>query len=515
MKAGSRIISNTLVLYISIVVTMLISLYSVRLVLSALGTIDYGIFNVVMGVVSMLSFLNAALTISTQRFLSFYQGANDKKKIVGTFNHSLLLHLIIGFLLMFLLCVTGEFVIDNYLQIPTERVNTAKIIFYCSSVAVFFTFLSVPYVAVINANEKMKIIASVSIFESLAKLTLSVYLTLAEGNLLLVYGISMGGITFLSFILYYATCRCKFDECRHVSFKNINGRFMRELGGFAGWNIIGSITALSKNQGIAVLFNIFQGPAVNAAYAVAYQASAHLNIFSVTMLRAINPQIMKSEGSGNHDRMLHLSTMACKYGFLLLAVFALPCIFEMHNIIGLWLKEVPEDTVLFCRLILLAMMTDQLTVGLNSAFQSCNLVRYSETCVGLVKLMILPIGYIILKLQMPAYWVVVLYAFVELLAGAVRIALSKRLMHLRIIIYIREVVLRIVWPITFTGCTCFLCIENMQTRFQMLITLPLGALIFCTTAYYGSLQGPERTFARTYVKDIINKLWNEKNSLNH
>lgn len=514
MKAGNRIISNTLILYVSIIVSMLISLYSVRLVLSALGAVDYGIFNVVMGVVSMLSFLNAALTVSTQRFLSFYQGANDRKKIVDTFNHSLLLHIIIGLLLMFLLCGIGGFIIDNYLQIPADRMETAKIIFLCSSVAVFFTFISVPYVAVINANEKMVIIASVSVFEALSKLVLAVHLTLAEGDLLLVYGICMGLITVFSFVIYYVTC-FRFDECRHVSLRNINGRLMRELGSFAGWNIIGSVTGLSKNQGIAVLFNMFQGSAVNAAYAVAYQASANLNIFSATMLRAVNPQIMKSEGAGNHERMLYLSNMACKYGFLLLAVFALPCIFEMHNIIGLWLKEVPEYTVLFSRLILLAMMADQLTVGLDSAFKSCNFVRHSAIYVGVVKLTILPLGYVLLKLQMSVYWIVILYALVELLAGAVRIILSKRLMGLHISAYFREVPLRLVLPMVITGCVCALGIKNMSSEFRLFITLPLAAIVFCITAYRCSLQDTERMFVKTYMKESINKLRHGKNSLNH
>lgn len=290
---------------------------------------------------------------------------------------------------------------------------------------------------------------------------------------------------------------------------------MRELGSFAGWNIIGSVTGLSKNQGIAVLFNMFQGPAVNAAYAVAYQASAHLNIFSATMLRAVNPQIMKSEGAGNHERMLYLSNMACKYGFLLLAVFALPCIFEMHNIIGLWLKDVPEYTVLFSRLILIAMMADQLTVGLDSAFKSCNFVRHSAIYVGVVKLMILPLGYVLLKLQMSVYWVVILYALVEFLAGAVRIMLSKRLMGLRISTYFKNVPMRVILPVVATGSACLLCNDNIQSASRMIFTLPLAAMVFCITAYYSSLLTSERILMMTYINNIINRLRHGKNHLDH
>lgn len=483
-------------------ITMVISLYSVRLVLESLGTVDYGIFNVIMGVVSMLSFLNAALTVSTQRYLSFYQGKSSKANLVKIFNHSILLHIIMGFLIVLTLEIGGGYILNTYLQIPIERMDVARVVFHFASLAVFFTFISVPYTASINANEKMVFIAMISMLESIEKLLLAFYITITNADRLLIYGICMGCITIFSFIFYYLVCAHKFDECRHFSFKNIDFKLMRELGGFAGWNIIGSLTAISKNQGISILFNIFHGPTVNAAYSIANQVSGQLNFFSATMLRSLNPQIMKSEGSGNHAQMLELINSACKYSFLLLAFFAIPCMFEMRNIMSFWLKEIPEYTVPFCNLILIAIMFDQLTIGINSGFQACKFVKQSAIYVGAIKLMILPIGYIILKLGASVYWVVAAYAFVELIAGYVRIILAKHLLQMNIGSYLHNVIARIIPPLIVSISACLILTNFIQSPSRLFITLPLVSIIFLSATYYFSLH----LYERKYIKSIIEKL---------
>lgn len=492
MKNSNRIIFNTSILYAKMGITILISLYSVRLVLASLGAVDYGIFNVIMGVVSMLAFLNAALTVSTQRYLSFYQGKNDPALLIKIFNHSLLLHIGAGILIVFILELFGGYILNTYLQIPADRMETARTVFHFASLSVLFTFVSVPYSASINANEKMVYIAIISIAESVEKLMLAIYLTYASADRLLIYGICMGCITVLSFLYYFLICYRKFDECRHVSFRHVDSGLLRDLGGFAGWNIVGSITGVCKNQGLAVLFNIFRGPAVNAAYAIANQVSSQLNYFSATMLRSINPQIMKAEGAGNHQQMLALANTACKYSFLLLAFFAIPCMFEMKTIMGLWLKEVPDYTVVFCNLILVAIMFDQLTVGLNSGFQACKLVRISSIYVGGVKLLILPLGYVALKLGLSVYVVVILYSFVEMLAGCVRICLAQRYMGLKVALYLRNVLARIALPVLLTSGVCLTITENIHAGYRIVITLSVSFVVFLLSAYFVSLQKNER-----------------------
>ncbi len=511
MKASNRVIFNTSILYVKMGVTILISLYSVRLVLASLGAVDYGIFNVIMGVVSMLSFLNASLTVSTQRYLSFYQGKDEKSKLVKIFNNSLLLHIFAGILIVVLLELFGGYILKTYLQIPSNRMEVAYIVFHFASMSVFFTFVSVPYSAAINANEKMIYIAVISILESFEKLLLAIYITYTSADRLLVYGICMGCITILSFFYYYVICHKKFDECRHFSCRQVDVNLLRDMGGFAGWNIVGSITGICKNQGVAVLLNIFRGPTVNAAYAVANQVSSQLNFFSATMLRSINPQIMKAEGAGNHQYMLGLANSACKYSFLLLAFFAIPCMFEMNTIMGFWLKEVPEHTVLFCNLILVAIMCDQLTVGINSGFQACKLVRVSSIFVGFIKLLILPLGYIVLKLGYSVYWVVILYAVVELLAGVMRMILANKYMGLNVWCYFRKVLFRVIPPIIITCGTCYLIIETVTIKYRIIITIIASFTAFILSTYYLSLQGSEREHIRSLVFKIRTKVYEKFN----
>ncbi len=503
MTNSNRVIFNTLVLYAKMGITMIISLYSVRLVLASLGTVDYGIFNVIMGVVSMLSFLNAALTVSTQRYLSFYQGKKDFTKLIKIFNHSFYLHAVLGLGLVLLLELFGGYILNHYLTIPADRMDTAQIVFHLASLAIFFTFISVPYTASINANERMIFIALVTILESVEKLLLAIYLTYMKGDCLLVYGIGMGLITVLSFVMYFIICMSRFDECKHFTLRGIDGRLLKELGGFASWNLVGSITAMSKNQGLSVLFNIFRGPAVNAAYAVANQVSAQLNFFSMTMMRSINPQIMKSEGAGDHERMLKLSSIACKYGFLLLAFFSIPCIFEMPKILQLWLKDVPQYSSNFCVMILLAMLFDQLTVGIHSAFQACKFVKESSIYVGAVKLLILPLGYLLLKQGWSVYYVVGIYALVELTAGVVRIILAKVLMDYSILYYIRNVICRILLPVVLTCAICLLVTVMTDAPYRIVVTLLVSAITFTVSSYYLALPSAERSYFRVLIKEKV------------
>lgn len=507
MKDNNRVIFNTSILYVKMGVTILISLYSVRLVLASLGAVDYGIFNVIMGVVSMLSFLNAALTVSTQRYLSFYQGKDEKLKLIKIFNNSLLLHIFAGIFIVVLLELFGGYILKTYLQIPDNRMEVAYIVFHFASISVFFTFVSVPFSAAINANEKMIYIAVISILESFEKLMLAIYITYTSADRLLVYGVCMGCITILSFFYYYVICHKKFDECRHFSYKQVDANLLRDMGGFAGWNIVGSITGICKNQGVAVLLNIFKGPTVNAAYAVANQVSSQLNFFSATMLRSINPQIMKAEGAGYHQHMLGLANSACKYSFLLLAFFAIPCMFEMNTIMKLWLKEVPEHTVLFSNLILVAIMCDQLTVGINSGFQACKLVKISSIFVGFIKLLILPLGYVVLKLDYSVYWVFFLYAVVELLAGMMRMILANKYMGLSVLYYLKKVLFRVIPPIIITCGICYLIIKTVTLEYRIIITIIASFAAFILSTYYLSLQRSEREHVRSLIFKIKTKVY--------
>lgn len=486
-------------------ITVFVSLYSVRLVLATLGAVDYGIFNVLMGVITMLSFLNAAMSVSSQRFLSYYQGKNAKDKLCMVYNLSVTMHILLGFVLCLSLALLAKYIVFDFLQIPKERLSVSLIIFYSMAVSVFFTILSVPYTALINSNEKMICIAVVTIIESLLKLVVAISLQFVACDKLLFYGISMGLISFISLMEYFFICKFSFQETKFVPFRKLDWKLGRQMMHFIGWNLVGSITAISKNQGVAILFNVQRGPAVNAAYAIANQVSGQLNFFSATLLRAINPQIMKKEGSGNHQGMIEMSLLTCKYSFLLLLFFSIPCIFQMKTILELWLKSVPQYSVYFCMLILVAILCDQLTVGINSAFQAANFVKQSAIYVGFIKLLIIPLGLFFLYFGYSVYAVVIGYALVELFAGIVRLKLANKYFDLTARHYYNVVLKKIIMPIVCCATICLLCYLFPNRLVQLLMSLSLSSLVFVIIAYRFSLNEAERLILRNLVNKLLKR----------
>ena len=372
------------------------------------------------------------------------------------------------------------------------------------SVSVFFTILSVPFTALINSNERMIYIAIVTVIESLLKLGIAISLQYVRGDKLLFYGIAMGALSFISLIEYYTICKIKFKESRIIPLKKLDWNIGKQMMRFIGWNLVGSITAISKNQGIAVLLNIKRGPAVNAAYGIANQVSGQLNFFSATLLRAINPQIIKKEGAGNHDDMIKMSLLTCKYSFLLLAFFSIPCIFQIETILSLWLKDTPQYTAVFCSFVLVAIMLDQLTVGINSAFQAANFVKQSAIFVGLVKLMIIPVGFLLLSLGYSVYTVVVGYALVELLGGIVRLGLANKYFNLSFKIYFQYVLAKLAIPTICSIIICVICIMNIENEIvQLLMTITLSAVIFIAASYLFSLIDKEKEIVRNLLVKVI------------
>ncbi|MDR3062300.1 MAG: oligosaccharide flippase family protein, partial [Dysgonamonadaceae bacterium] len=431
MTASNKVIYNTGILYLRMVLTAGISLYTTRVLLEQLGVSDYGIYNLVSGVVAMLSFLNTAMTTSTQRYLSFSQGKGDVEMQKNVFSESLRLHFFVGIVIVIFLEIAGLFLFGGFLNIPEERMLTAKAIYHFLAVSVFFTVLAVPYTAALTARENMLWIAIVNTAETLLRLVATLLLFIATGDKLIYFGLYSALITVVSFVLYVVYCTKKYREC-HFDNRSRKKDLLKELSSFAGWNIFGALCGTARMQGLAVILNLFFGTVINAAYGVANQLSLQLNFFSATLLRTINPQIMKSEGANNRQRMLRLSMIAGKFSFFLLAVFAIPCIFEMPRLLIFWLKEVPEYTAVFCSLILVTILINQLTVGLQSSFQAIGKIKVYQLLVGTLLLLNLPIAYFLLKAGNPPYIVLVSYLLIESSACVMRLLLAKKMAGLSI-----------------------------------------------------------------------------------
>jgi Na+-driven multidrug efflux pump len=498
MKAANKVILNTGILYGRMLLTMGVSLYSTRLVLSALGNTDFGIFNLIAGIIALLSFLNTAMSTSTQRFLSYYQGLKDVVKQKQVFTNSLVLHVIISMLVIGGLEVVGLFLFDGFLNIPADRIESAKTIYHFMSLTVFFVILSVPFNASLISHENMLWVAIVSVFEALLKLGIAYFLLSVNQDKLIIYGILTALVSVVTCLLYAAFCLARYEECTLRGFFNVDKKLLHELGTFAGWNLFGSLCGVTKDQGLAVMLNMFFGTVINAAFGIANQVSGQLIFFSATMLRALNPQIMKSEGAGDRQRMLRISMMASKFGFFLLAIVAIPSIFEMNSIMALWLQNVPDNTVTFCRLVLLGSMVNQLTIGLQSAIQATGKIKRYQSVVGSILLLTLPVSYILLKLGLPAYSVLIAYAVVECLACVSRLYILRANAGLSISEYVQKVFQKELLPVTASVLSCFLVVHYFDFQYRFLITGAFSALTFLICVYF-SMEPDEKQILNNLV----------------
>ncbi len=514
MKSANKVVINTGILYARMLITVGISLYSTRLVLEALGPVDYGVFNLVAGVIAMLSFLNTAMATSTQRFLSFFQGKNDLKMQKSVFSNSLLLHIGIGLLVVTALEVSGFFLFGGFLNISADRIEVARMIYHFMSVTVFFTIVSVPFTGLLVAHENMLWVAVVNIAETVLKLIIAWVLYIVDQDKLMVYGLLTAGISIASFLLYAIYCLGRYENCTLKGVFSVDKKMMGDLTSFAGWNLFGSLCSLGRAQGLAILLNIFFGTVVNAAYAIANQVAAQLNFFSLTLLRAINPQIMKSEGAENREKMLRLSMIGSKFGFFLLAFIAIPCIFEMNTILHLWLKDVPDYTVGFCSLMLCATLINQLTIGLQSAVQATGKVKAYQAVVGSVLLLALPLAWFLLKSGYPVYSVFIGYCVIELIACTLRLFFLKSIAGLSISLYFSNVIYKLIIPLCLLILTCYLSVTYVVIDARFLFTGVSGVLVFVTSIYLFGLCEDEKELIHKIIAQLTTRL-NPKKQFNH
>lgn len=366
----ARIAKNTGYLYAKMGITMFISLYTTRLILNGLGASDFGIYNIVGGAIAMLGFLNNAMSGATQRFMSYAEGMGDRNRLTGIFNVSIIIHAFIALIMLVVLAVAGFIFFNGTLNIPLGREYAAVIVYACLVVSTLFSVFAVPYEAVLNAHENMRFYAFTGILESLLKLSIAFVCVYAETDRLVVYGILMAVIPLVILLVQATYCHKKYQECILAPATYYDRNTFKEMLSFAGWNLMGVSSGMIGNYGLGIVLNHFFGTLLNAAYGIANQLNGMLLAFANNMLKAFNPVITKNEGAGNREAMIYHSTMACKLSFFLTALFAVPAILEMPFVLQLWLKNVPEWAVIFCTMLLVRTLVEQLAIAYWTAINS-------------------------------------------------------------------------------------------------------------------------------------------------
>lgn len=441
-SANKRIAKNTLVLYVRMLFTMGISLFTSRVILQTLGVEDYGISSVVGGVISMFTFINAAMVSSTQRYLNFELVRGDANQLRSVFSTSLQIHALIALAIIVLSETVGLWFLNEKLVIPEARMTAAMWVYQCSILSCAVSIMSTPYNAVIVAHEKMSAFAYISILDVSLKLLVVYLLVVLPFDKLIILAILNLLVQLFIRYIYTIYCHRHFPES-YFQFR-FNKTLFKEMFGFAGWSFWGNLAAILYTQGLNMMLNIFFGPIVNAARGIAVQVQSAVQQFVGGFQTALNPQITKNYASNNLPQMHSLMFRSARFSFLLLFFLSLPVLMETNFILTLWLKTVPDDAVIFTQIMICISLIYTTANPCIIANQATGKVKIYQMVVGGILLLILPISYVVLKLGAPAYSVFIVHFCIESLAQFSRMYMLRKLIHLPLWQYMKNIYIPIV-----------------------------------------------------------------------
>ena len=475
--------------------TMVVSLYTVRVVLNALGVVDYGIYNVVGGIVTMFNFLSGSMASATQRFFAFDLGRNDMKQLKRSFSMSIIVYVIISAAILLLAETLGLWLLNNKLVIPGDRMAAANWIYQFSIFSFLATLFLIPYNSIILARENMATYAYVSVVEVVLKLVIIYLLLLFSVDKLKLYSVLTFATTCIISFIYIVVCRRKYKETHFDFFWD--KRVFKSMFSYSSWMLLGTITTLLSNQGLNILTNIFFGPAINAARAIAYQVNFAVVSFSSNFYTSIRPQIVKSYAADDKGYMITLAIQSSKFSFFLLLLIAMPILFETKFLLTLWLHDTTESMVVFTRLIIVFSIVMSLENPLSAMVQATgNLKRY-ELLIGSFTLLSLPISFLLFRMGFPAESSIYVLIGTNIFVLFLRLVVVRDLVGMPIKRYLKEVLLIIclvtaLSTIAPTILSSALTEVNSISRFLMISgSCVISVLI---SLYIFGLSNQERNF---------------------
>ena len=490
---NKRIAKNTLLLYVRMLFGMLVSLYTSRVILQTLGVEDYGVYNVVGGVISMFTFLNSAMSSATSRYITFEIGKDNIEQLKKVFSTSLQIHAVIALLIVILGETVGLWFLMNELVIPDARMDAAMWVYQCSIVSCVVGIMSVPYNADIIAHEKMSAFAYISVLEIILKLAIVYLLVVLPFDKLKVYAVLVLMVGLLIRYIYTRYCHKHFEESHYIH--RIDKTLIKEMSSFAGWSFWGNLSFVLYSQGLNMMLNIFFGPVVNAARGIATQIQGVVQQFVANFQIALNPQITKTYASGELDKMHSLMFRSARFSFMLLFFLSLPIMLETNYILTLWLGIVPENTVIFARIIIAISLIYTIANPCVIANQATGKVKVYQAVVGGLLLLILPISYIVLKMGAPAYSVFIVHFCVESVAQFARMYMLRNMIDLPLLSYVKNIYLPIMGVVLLSIVLPLLVYSNMQEGFIRLLAVGMTCVIsVAMTSLFNGMTRNERSF---------------------
>ena len=439
-----------------------VTLYTSRVVLGALGVSDYGIYNVVGGIVAMMAFLNSAMATATQRYLSYDIGRNNPLQLQKTFSATLTVHYFIAFLIFVVGETIGLWYINYKMNYPIERTFAVNVVFQFSLFTLFLDIIQVPYNALILARERMNVYAYVSILEAVLKLLVA-YLLLWYGmDKLILYSILTFCLVFIIRNIYKFYCKRNFQESK---FKfEYDRQYLVELVSFSGWNLFGTMSLVFKNQGINMVLNLFYGTFVNAAYGIAMQLQGAVNQFVSNFQVALNPQIIQTYAAGERKRMIELIFLGAKFSFFVMMLITIPVIYNARLLLLLWLNNVPDNTITFVQISLVAVLIDSISGPLMIGIQATGRIKYYQLLVGGLNILSLPLCYVLLYFGYPSNSVFIILVVFSVISLILRIIFLNKYVDVQILALLKNVIFPILAVSAIILSFCYISIQFFEVK---------------------------------------------------
>lgn len=504
-EANKRIAKNTMLLYGRMGLMMIISFFTARITLEALGVVDYGINNVVGGLVSMFSLISGSLTASAGRFITFGLGEGNKEKLNRIFVTAVNIHIILAIIVVIAIETIGIWFLVNKMVIPPDRLVAAHWVLQCSTIGFAIGLLSTPYNAAIIAHEKMGVYAYFSIFDAIARLAIVFSIKYYGGDKLILLAVISLIPTIVKQFYYWYYCKSRFEECHYNP--SWDKKIFKEMFSFAGWNFIGASSAQLKDQGVNIAINMFHSPAVNAARGIAMQISGIVGQFTGNISMAIHPQITKEFAAKDYARMHNLMFKGTKIVYFLFMTISIPIFFEIETILYIWLGQVPEHTVLFTRLVLVLCLSEIISSTLITAQLATGKIRNYQIVVGGTQMLNFPVSYMLLYLGFFPEITLVVAIAISQICFIERLFFLRRMCQLPSMRFTKEIYLTIIIVTIISSiipATIYCNIHEVAPRFFLVC---ISSVVSSFAAIYIiGLKKEEKRLVIQYLHKLTNKL---------
>lgn len=501
--SNKKIALNTIVVYVRIFITMVIGLLTSRFVLQALGASDFGLYNVVGGVIAMLSFISSSLAASTTRFLNYEMGKPDGNTN-RVFNVSLLIHAAFMLIILVLAETIGVFYILEYLNVEPGKEADSMFVYQVSTIVACIGLFNIPYQSLFIAHEKFTAIAIIDIINSIIKLVMVLCLLFFKGNALRFYALSMSLMTLFSFAAYHLLAKKYWPDTIKYSFIRCK-KYYKDILVFNNYNLLGTVSLMVRNQGSNMLINFFFGTTVNAAYAIGNTVMNYVNMFVANFDTAAGPQITQNISAGNRDRYMSLCSMTCRMCILLMIVVFFPLISELDFILHAWLgSELPEYTEIFCKCTLWVAVISATSGGITQLINGLGKIKWFKIEISVLFVMCIPIGYLLCKNDYPSYYIILLFIASDIINRVIQLLLLRKIDGLDIMHFVKQAYLRP--SFVFIIMYCILSIYEYMQIEQSIARIAGVAIIFLLSGVICLFVGLTTTERSKIIPYIINKI---------